>query len=172
MPFIPWILATFFSFFNGYYQGRYFGYFASYEDSYIFSPTYVIGVIVFVVGMIINMHSDYTLIYLRQPGQTGYFIPTAGCFQFVSGMAKQTPFFNFVASLFLFIPVLAGANFMGEIIEWFGYCIAGNFVQPVLAFAIFTACNIGPRAVWHHKWYLEKFKNYPKSRKALIPFLL
>jgi hypothetical protein len=34
-------------------------------------------------------------------------------------------------------------------------------------------CNIGPRAWWHHKWLLEKFRDaYPRERKAVIPFLL
>ena len=36
---------------------------------------------------------------------------------------------------------------------------------------IFTFCNIGPRAYNHHKWYLQKFEDYPKSRKAVIPLI-
>ncbi|VDM71373.1 unnamed protein product [Strongylus vulgaris] len=66
---------------------------------------------------------------------------------------------------------VSGANFLGEIIEWTGYAIASRSL-PAIAFAIFTACNIGPRAIHHHQWYLNKFQDYPKERKALIPFLL
>lgn len=41
------------------------------------------------------------------------------------------------------------------------------------AFAISAACNIGPRAIQHHNWYKDKFKGeYPKERKAFIPFIL
>ena len=41
------------------------------------------------------------------------------------------------------------------------------------AFAFFTACNIGPRAYQHHQWYLAKFgSDYPRERKAVIPFLV
>ena len=33
------------------------------------------------------------------------------------------------------------------------------------AFAIFTFCNIGPRAYNHHKWYLQKFEDYPNRAR-------
>lgn len=68
--------------------------------------------------------------------------------------------------------LVSGANFLGEIIEWGGFAIAAGGL-PSLAFALFTALNIGPRAVNHHNNYLEKFKGeYPTDRKAIIPFLL
>jgi 3-oxo-5-alpha-steroid 4-dehydrogenase 1 len=40
-----------------------------------------------------------------------------------------------------------------------------------LAFALYTAANVGPRALVNHRWYRERFPDYPKQRKALIPFL-
>jgi hypothetical protein len=43
---------------------------------------------------------------------------------------------------------------------------------PAWAFAISVWCNIGPRAIQHHQWYQGKFEDYPKARKALIPFLI
>jgi len=67
---------------------------------------------------------------------------------------------------------VSGANFFGEIVEWLGFAIAMGLALPGVTFAFCTACNIGPRAVAHHKWYLEKFNDeYPKTRKALIPFI-
>jgi 3-oxo-5-alpha-steroid 4-dehydrogenase 1 len=40
------------------------------------------------------------------------------------------------------------------------------------AFSVFTLCFIGSRAVQHHQWYLKEFKDkYPKTRKALVPFV-
>jgi hypothetical protein len=33
------------------------------------------------------------------------------------------------------------------------------------------AGNLGVTAVETHKWYKEKFEDYPASRKAIIPFL-
>ncbi|XP_061546742.1 3-oxo-5-alpha-steroid 4-dehydrogenase 2b [Phycodurus eques] len=66
---------------------------------------------------------------------------------------------------------VSAPNYFGEIFEWFGYAMA-TWSLPSLSFAVFTTCFIGPRAVYHHRFYKEKFKDYPKSRKAVIPFLL
>jgi hypothetical protein len=41
-----------------------------------------------------------------------------------------------------------------------------------LAFALYTAANLVPRALRHHAWYRERFVDYPSERKALIPYLL
>ncbi|XP_048842974.1 3-oxo-5-alpha-steroid 4-dehydrogenase 2-like isoform X2 [Brienomyrus brachyistius] len=65
---------------------------------------------------------------------------------------------------------VSGANFLGEIIEWFGFAVAAWSV-PALSFAVFTLCSIGPRAYHHHRFYLKFFSDYPQSRKAVIPFL-
>jgi hypothetical protein len=37
---------------------------------------------------------------------------------------------------------------------------------------VWTAANLVPRAVAHHRWYRERFADYPAERKALVPFLL
>ncbi|AWP04888.1 putative 3-oxo-5-alpha-steroid 4-dehydrogenase 1 isoform 3 [Scophthalmus maximus] len=105
------------------------------------------GSVLWLVGWLVNVHSDHILRNLRKPGETGYKIPTGGMFEYVSG-----------------------ANFLGEITEWAGFALAGHSVHSS-AFAIFTAVVLTSRAVAHHKWYLAKFEDYPKSRKALIPFL-
>ncbi|KAG8005070.1 3-oxo-5-alpha-steroid 4-dehydrogenase 1 [Nibea albiflora] len=105
------------------------------------------GSVLWLVGWLVNMHSDHILRNLRKPGETGYKIPTGGMFEYVSG-----------------------ANFLGEITEWAGFALAGHSVHSS-AFAIFTTVVLASRAVAHHKWYLAKFEDYPKSRKALIPFV-
>ena len=70
-------------------------------------------------------------------------------------------FFNFVSC----------PNYMGEIIEWIGFFIIAMSL-PALSFALWTFFNLVPRALNHHDWYLENFDNYPKKRKAVIPFIL
>ncbi|KAG8572008.1 hypothetical protein GDO81_011876, partial [Engystomops pustulosus] len=65
---------------------------------------------------------------------------------------------------------VSGANFLGEIVEWFGFAIA-SWSIPGVAFAIFTLLVLLSRAQQHHKWYIEKFEDYPISRKILIPFI-
>ncbi|XP_078413517.1 3-oxo-5-alpha-steroid 4-dehydrogenase 2-like [Cetorhinus maximus] len=97
--------------------------------------------------MAFNIHSDHLLQKLREPGEATYKIPTGGLFEYVSA-----------------------ANYFGEIVEWFGYSIA-TWTFPAFAFAIFSALYLGSRALQHHRFYVEKFQEYPKSRKALIPFL-
>lgn len=41
-----------------------------------------------------------------------------------------------------------------------------------MAFLVFTAANLIPRAIAHHAWYQSAFvDSYPVERKAIIPFL-
>jgi len=148
-PFVPFFLALFFCIYNGYMQGRFLSHFASYPEDWLTQPRTIAGLALFAFGMLINIHSDHILRNLRKPGETGYKIPKGGAFNFVSG-----------------------ANFFGECLEWSGFAVA-CWSLPATAFAIFTIFNIGPRALQHHQWYLSKFKEeYPKNRKALIPFIL
>jgi len=108
-----------------------------------------LGIVIFFLGMAINVQSDAILRNLRKPGETGYKIPRGGMFEYVSG-----------------------ANFFGEIVEWAGYAIACWSLSG-FSFWFFTLCNIGPRGYHHHQWYLQKFKGeYPKERKAIIPFIV
>ncbi|EDV21636.1 uncharacterized protein TRIADDRAFT_59840 [Trichoplax adhaerens] len=65
---------------------------------------------------------------------------------------------------------VSGANFFGEMLEWFGFSVA-CWSLPAAAFAFFAASNIGPRAYHHHRYYQKKFDDYPKERKAIIPFI-
>ncbi|XP_026202363.1 3-oxo-5-alpha-steroid 4-dehydrogenase 1 isoform X2 [Anabas testudineus] len=146
-PFASFALAFVFCIYNGYMQIRYLSHYAEYPAYWITHPCFIIGSALWLVGWLMNVHSDHILRNLRKPGETGYKIPTGGMFEYVSG-----------------------ANFLGEITEWAGFALAGHSVHSS-AFAIFTTVVLASRAVAHHKWYLTKFENYPKSRKALIPFL-
>lgn len=39
-------------------------------------------------------------------------------------------------------------------------------------YLLLLVANLAPRAYSHHLWYKKTFsENYPKSRKALIPFI-
>ena len=107
----------------------------------------IIGVLIFLIGMSINITSDNKLISLRKV-KMGYKIPKGKLFKYVSC-----------------------PNYLGEIIEWLGFFI----IVPSLAslsFFLWTLFNLIPRSINHHKWYKNKFKNYPKNRKAIIPFIL
>ncbi|XP_004451137.1 3-oxo-5-alpha-steroid 4-dehydrogenase 2 [Dasypus novemcinctus] len=136
-----------FCFGNGLLQGYYLIYCAEYPEEWYTDTRFSLGVFLFIVGMGINIHSDYILRQLRKPGEVNYSIPQGGLFKYISG-----------------------ANFLGEIIEWMGYALA-TWSFPALAFAFFTLCFLGLRAFHHHRFYLKMFEDYPKSRKVLIPFI-
>ena len=142
-------LAVVFNLFNGYLNGRYLNLLAPpYPASWLADARFLVGVTLFVVGLAINLQADTILINLRRPGETGYKIPGGGLFRLVSC-----------------------PNYLGELIEWTGWAIA-TWSVPGLAFAVWTAANLVPRALSHHRWYRDKFPEYPAERRAVIPFVL
>jgi 3-oxo-5-alpha-steroid 4-dehydrogenase 1 len=114
----------------------------------MYSFRFALGITLFLFGFYLNQQADSTLRRLRKTGEHGYKIPHGGAFEYVS-----TP------------------HFLGEIIEWLGYAIAVNHTSAY-AFFLFTMSNLIPRSLSHHQWYDNNFKDYPKNRRAIIPFLL
>lgn len=145
---VTFVLAFLFCTFNGYVQSRYLSQFAVYAEDWVTHPCFLTGFALWLVGMVINIHSDHILRNLRKPGETGYKIPRGGLFEYVSA-----------------------ANYFGELVEWCGFALASWSLQGVV-FALFTLSTLLTRAKQHHQWYHEKFEDYPKSRKILIPFVL
>ena len=119
-----------------------------YTDDWLYTPQFIGGVLIMLIGLIVNIRSDLRLIRLRKPGETGYKIPQGGLFRFISC-----------------------PNHFGEIIEWAGFAML-TWSMPGLVFVLWTAANLIPRAIMHHRWYREKFADYPQGRKAVIPFVL
>jgi 3-oxo-5-alpha-steroid 4-dehydrogenase 1 len=149
-PIAVFFAAALFCTWNGYMQVRSVTLTVVEEWDFAELGLFHVGCAVFLTGMLINMHSDHILINLRKPGETGYKIPKGGMFQFVSA-----------------------ANLFGECVEWTGFALASNFSLPCVAFAFYTASNLIPRGIAHHRWYHTKFKGeYPVERAAIIPFIL
>ncbi|MEL7481123.1 MAG: DUF1295 domain-containing protein [Pseudomonadota bacterium] len=138
-------MAILFNTFNGSVNGWAAANAAHLDAAWLSSPVLYAGLAVFLFGMWLNLNSDHILRTLRGPGETGYKIPTGGGFRFVTS-----------------------PNYLGEIIEWTGYAIAACTLAGA-SFAVFTFANLAPRAATHHKWYHQKFPDYPKSRKAILP---
>ncbi|EPQ55109.1 hypothetical protein GLOTRDRAFT_76409 [Gloeophyllum trabeum ATCC 11539] len=76
-------------------------------------------------------------------------------------------------------------NYFCEWVEWFGFALAcapmpsfasgAEFlrtVSPPWLFFMAEVCTMLPRAYKGHQWYHEKFPDYPKDRKAVVPFIL
>ena len=145
MPLLIAASAILFNSVNGFLNGYYLGYLNT-EMSSVISLNVIFGLIIFFTGMYINKNADKRLISLRTNNES-YQIPYGGMFKYISC-----------------------PNHFGEVIEWIGFMlIACNL--PSMTFAIWTFCNLSPRSLDHHRWYKEKFENYPKDRKAVIPFL-
>ena len=106
------------------------------------------GVAVFFAGFALNQQADHILRSLRKDASdTRHYIPRGGLFRYVTG-----------------------ANYTGEMVEWFGWWMACQSWAS-FAFFVYTVANLAPRARSYHQWYKAKFDDYPRDRTAVIPFL-
>jgi protein-S-isoprenylcysteine O-methyltransferase Ste14 len=120
----------------------------SYPTGWLTDPRFLAGFALFIFGYALNRSADRTLRGLRRPGESGYRIPHGGAYRWVSS-----------------------PNYLGEIVEWAGWALA-TWSLPGLAFAVYTVANLAPRALSNHRWYQERFADYPPRRRALIPYVL
>lgn len=141
------LLAIVFNLLNAYVNARWISHFGAYASDWLTDPRFVIGIGLFFCGLLINLHADSVLFRLRKPGETGYKVPRGGLYEFI-----------------------ASPNYFGEILEWTGWALM-TWSLAGLSFAAYTFANLAPRAVSHLGWYRETFPEYPKSRRALIPFV-
>lgn len=121
---------------------------ANYELSWLTDPRFVLGLALFAFGWHVNRKADAMLAALRKPGETGYKIPRGWLYERISC-----------------------PNYFGELLIWTGWSIA-TWSWAGAAFVLVTAANLVPRAIQNHQWYHEKFADYPRQRKAVIPYLL
>ena len=148
MPLLIVGQAIFFNCINAWTCGRWlFGVGPKYDSAWLTDPRFIVGVLLFLAGFGINFVSDEILMKLRKPGETAYKIPTGALYRWVSS-----------------------PNYFGEILEWWGFALATWSIAP-LVFAVWTTANLVPRAVANHRWYQKTFSDYPKDRRAIVPFV-
>lgn len=148
MPLVLALTGTFFNAVNAYINARWISELGSYPVAWLGDPRFIGGVVVFGVGLAMNLHADTVLLHLRKPGETAYKIPQGAMYRWVTS-----------------------PNYLGELVEWLGWALM-TWSLAGLAFAVYTAANLVPRAISNHAWYRERFSEYPANRRALIPFLL
>jgi protein-S-isoprenylcysteine O-methyltransferase Ste14 len=139
--------AVAFNTLNAYVNARWVSEHGRYDEGWLLDARFLVGATLFGLGYAINQHADWVLINLRKPGETGYKIPRGGLYRYITC-----------------------PNYFGEILEWTGWAVA-TWSLAGLSFALYTIANLAPRARDHHRWYLEKFADYPKERRALVPLL-
>ena len=152
MPLSIMMMGVLFNVINGIMQGGGLFWFPipAYTQgaSYLLRWNAIVGIIVFLFGMIVNWHSDYVIRHLRQPGDTRHYLPQAGFYRYVTS-----------------------ANYFGELVEWIGFAIAA--ANPAAwVFALWTGANLIPRAHAIHRKYHEEFGDEAVgTRRRIIPLV-
>ncbi|KZT53064.1 hypothetical protein CALCODRAFT_63345 [Calocera cornea HHB12733] len=130
------------------------------------SPAFWAWLCLFAAGMAGNIYHDNLLMSLRRRTHAAakeknekphYGVPRGGLFALVSY-----------------------PNYLCEWLEWLGWAMASTvrtgfppkYLTPPWVFLLSELCVMLPRAVSGHGWYKQKFDDYPRERKAVIPWLL
>lgn len=151
VPLSIMLMSMIFNAVNTYIQGRWLYSFSpafSYTAAWLADPRFIIGVLIFFAGFAINKHADHVLKGLWDPANPGYRIPHGGMYRFISC-----------------------PNYFGEMVTWIGWAIMTWSLAGVF-FVVWTIANLGPRALANHRWYRQTFPDYPKERKAIVPFVM
>jgi 3-oxo-5-alpha-steroid 4-dehydrogenase 1 len=144
-----WLVTTL----HGYFHASFFTRLHVYDTSWLRDPRFVCGVVVYYASFALNLHSDAIIRNLRTPGEVEagvkvYRIPQGGLFRWVTN-----------------------PSYLTELCAWSGFALctwslAGAFI------VLISIGNLVPRAFATQRWYRERFPDYPRERKALIPYLL
>ena len=116
--------------------------------AWLHSPAFIVGTTMFVDGYLAHLLADRQLRRLRQENGGARGVPRGWLFR-----------------------LLSCPNYFGEVVEWTGFAIA-TWSPTGLLFALWTAANLVPRAIHHHRWYRANFADYPPERRAIVPFVL
>lgn len=123
----------------------------SYADTaWLWSPQFIIGLIIFLFGFYTNLRSDYIIRHLRKSDEdTKHYLPEGFMFEYVTS-----------------------ANYFGELMEWLGFAIL-TWSFSGLVFFIWTFANLVPRANALYKRYKVEFGDIieRKKLKRVFPFI-
>ncbi|XP_045116643.1 3-oxo-5-alpha-steroid 4-dehydrogenase 1-like [Portunus trituberculatus] len=145
--FLPFLLAFLTQIYNGILHGVYFvNYYRYNDEEWFYKPNFYIGFVLFLYGMKINIGADSIL--RKSEMQSQLQLPKGGWFEKISC-----------------------PDYFGEIVEMWGYALA-SLAPPALVLASTTTLLLAHRARQSHQWYLKKYEDYPRTRKAVFPFLL
>ena len=123
-----------------------------YTTEWFTDPRFITGLVIYLIGFTLNVRSDSILRNLRsknpRPDEPRYKIPYGGAFKWVTC-----------------------PQYLGEITAFVGFAIMTWNLGAVFVIAI-TVANLVPRALYTHRWFNKHFSDYPKERKAIVPYLL
>ncbi|NLA15350.1 MAG: DUF1295 domain-containing protein [Bacteroidales bacterium] len=152
MPISIVLMGIVFNLANAFIQGQWIFYLAPehmYNELWLTNPRFLIGTLLFITGMVINIHSDGVIRKLREDGNTKHYLPEKGLFKYVTS-----------------------ANYFGEIIEWLGFAVL-TWSLSGFVFFIWTFANLVPRAHAIYDKYREDFSEEMarSTKKRVFPFI-
>lgn len=149
MPVVIMAMGMLFNSINAYLIAGWLFRFGNYDSSWLGGPQFIIGTVIFFLGMGINLQSDHVIRSLRKPGDHRHYIPRKGLYRYVTS-----------------------ANYFGEFVEWVGYAVLTWSPAGVL-FACWTFANLAPRSKSLTDKYIEEFGEEYSSlrRKNILPFI-
>ena len=120
-----------------------------YPADWLTDPRFIGGLLVFIIGMYINIQSDDIIRNLRKEGDSNHYLPKGGMFRYVTS-----------------------ANYFGEFVEWVGFAIL-TWSWAGAVFALWTFANLCPRAARIYDRYKTEFGDEldTKKVKRIIPFI-
>ena len=141
-----WIALALHSYFNAAYITQLGGHFTA---DWFGDPRFIGGLVVYVLGLGLNLHSDAILRNLRSvnpaPDEPRYRVPEGGGFRLVTC-----------------------PQYLGEIIAFAGIALMTWNLGAVFVLTLSLA-NLVPRAIYTHQWFHKHFAEYPGRRKAIFP---
>lgn len=143
------LMALVFNTVNAFLNGGHFVLHAEwYTANWLTTPQFVIGLLIFAAGYYATKRSDKILADLREQPGDDYKVPVGFLYRWVSC-----------------------PNYLAESVQWFGWALMTLSPAGFVFFA-WTVANLMPRAISHHRWYKETFPEYPKDRKAFMPYVV
>ena len=110
-------------------------------------PLFIIGILLFIIGDGGNFYHHKLLAKLRKTDEGGYTIPKGGWFEYAT-----CPHYFF------------------ELLTWLGIVFLSRHLFTVLVFIAMLGCLTG-RSIKTRQWYRDRFPEYPKDHKFMIPFI-
>ena len=151
MPISIVLMGVIFNLINGFLIGESLFHLApegKYNSEWFATPAFIIGTLIFFIGMGINLHSDHVIRNLRPKGDTRHYLPKKGMYHFVTS-----------------------GNYFGELVEWTGFAILTQSTAAWI-FVIWTFANLAPRAYAIRQQYRKEFgAEAVGKRKCLIPYI-
>ena len=138
---------------HGYFHATYFTRLGTqYTNAWLTDPRFLVGLVVYYACFVLNVRSDAIVRNLRSrdevaSGAKVYRIPEGGLFRWVSS-----------------------PSYLTELVAWAGFAVCTWSLAGAFIFVV-SAANLVPRAHATHRWYRERFPEYPRERRALIPYV-